>query len=350
MGAMESDRLLLLCRPGFEGDTAAEIQAAAGEIGFPGYCRASADTGRVTLFPSVGAITEFTDHWRLADALFPRQAFLTAEPVPLPDRDRVSTILATLGDEPVRELVTETPDSESGRAWTRLARALDGPLRRGLTEAGLWQPDSGAPRLHLLLDDDGAHVGLAAAGLDDPRPGGIPRLKRPKSAPSRSFLKLEEAWQTFLDDEERARALQPGMRAVDLGAAPGGWSWLLQRRGLEVLAVDNGPLKGEVATAEGVTHIRADGFTWRPPRPVDWLVCDMVERPQRVAALAADWFAAGRCRYAVFNLKLPMRRRYAAVEECLKVVRDHLGSTPARVAARHLYHDRDEVTAFIGPA
>jgi len=347
---MKPDRLLLLCRPGFEGDTAAEIQAAAGEIGFPGYCRASADTGRVTLFPSVGAITEFTDRWQLAGALFPRQAFLTADPVALPERDRVSTILGALGDVPVSELVTETPDSEGGRAWTRLARALDGPLRRGLTEAGLWRPGSEAPRLHLLLDDDGAHVGLAPAGLDDPRPGGIPRLKRPKSAPSRSFLKLEEAWQTFLDAEERGRALQSGMRAVDLGAAPGGWTWLLQRRGLEVLAVDNGPLKGEVATAEGVTHIRADGFTWRPPRPVDWLVCDMVERPQRVAALAADWFAAGRCRYAVFNLKLPMRRRYAAVEECRKVIRDHLGHTPARVAVRHLYHDRDEVTAFIGPA
>ena len=347
---MIPDRLLLLCRPGFEGDTAAEIQAAAGENGFPGYCRAPADTGRVALFAGAGDITEFTAGWRLAKALFPRQAFLTAEPVPLPDRDRVSTILATLGDEPVRELVTETPDSESGRAWTRLARALDGPLRRGLTEAGLWRPDSHAPRLHLLLDDDGAHVGLAPAGLDDPRPGGIPRLKRPKSAPSRSFLKLEEAWQTFLDDEERARTLQPGMRAVDLGAAPGGWSWLLQRRGLEVLAVDNGPLKGEVATAEGVTHIRADGFTWRPPRPVDWLVCDMVERPQRVAALAADWYAAGRCRYAVFNLKLPMRQRFATVRECLGIIRDHLGGTPARVAAHHLYHDRDEVTAFIGPA
>ncbi|MFP4607258.1 MAG: 23S rRNA (cytidine(2498)-2'-O)-methyltransferase RlmM [Thiohalospira sp.] len=347
---MEPDRLLLLCRPGFEGDTAAEIQAAAGAMGFPGYCRAHADTGRVTLFPGAGTITDFTRHWRLDGAIFPRQAFLAADPVPLPDRDRVGALLAALGDRAVSELVTETPDSEAGRAWTRLARALSAPLRQGLAAAGLWQPGSDAPRLHLLLDDDGAHLGLAPAGLDDPRPGGIPRLKRPKSAPSRSFLKLEEAWQTFLDPAERDRALQSGMRAVDLGAAPGGWSWLLQRRGLEVLAVDNGPLKGEVATAEGVTHIRADGFTWRPPRPVDWLVCDMVERPQRVAALAADWFAAGRCRYAVFNLKLPMRRRYAAVEECREVIRGHLGSTPARLGIRHLYHDRDEVTAFLGPA
>jgi 23S rRNA (cytidine2498-2'-O)-methyltransferase len=75
----------------------------------------------------------------------------------------------------------------------------------------------------------------------------------------------------------------------------------------------------------------------------------MVERPQRVAALAADWIAAGRCRYAVFNLKLPMRQRFTTVRECLGILRDHLGGTPARVAAHHLYHDRDEVTAFIGP-
>ena len=40
-----------------------------------------------------------------------------------------------------------------------------------------------------------------------------------------------------------------------------------------------------------VEHIRADGFHFRPQRTVDWLVCDMVEQPARIATLVGDWAA-----------------------------------------------------------
>ncbi|MGQ0594230.1 MAG: 23S rRNA (cytidine(2498)-2'-O)-methyltransferase RlmM, partial [Gammaproteobacteria bacterium] len=53
-------------------------------------------------------------------------------------------------------------------------------------------------------------------------------------------MKLEEALVTLLGPQERGECPRAGMRAVDLGAAPGGWSWLLGRMGLWVAAVDNG--------------------------------------------------------------------------------------------------------------
>ena len=56
---------------------------------------------------------------------------------------------------------------------------------------------------------------------------GIPRLRLP-GAPSRSAAKLEEALLYFLGDEAE-RLLRGGMSAVDLGAAPGGWTWILAR-------------------------------------------------------------------------------------------------------------------------
>jgi 23S rRNA (cytidine2498-2'-O)-methyltransferase len=181
-----------------------------------------------------------------------------------------------------------------------------------------------------------------------PWPQGIPRLKFPREAPSRSTLKLEEALLTLLDDGERERWLKPGMNAVDLGAAPGGWTWQLARRSLRVTAVDNGPMDRALMQSGVVTHVREDGFRFRPKKPVDWMVCDMVEQPRRIAELVARWFADGWCRHSIFNLKLPMKKRYAETMLCLDLIRSKLASAGRQVElrAKQLYHDREEITVF----
>ena len=177
---------------------------------------------------------------------------------------------------------------------------------------------------------------------------GIPRLRMPHSAPSRSTLKLAEALLAFLGDRD-LDVLQAGMRAVDLGAAPGGWTWQLAHRGLRVTAVDNGPMKGSVADDSLVTHLREDGLTWRPKRAVDWLVCDIVLQPIRIAELVARWIADGAARRAIFNLKLPMKKRYDEVARCgariLEITR--LAGVKADLRIRQLYHDREEVTGYL---
>ena len=71
----------------------------------------------------------------------------------------------------------------------------------------------------------------------------------------------------------------------------------------------------------------------------------MVEQPRRVAALIAQWLGAGLCRYAIFNLKLPMKKRYDETCLCLDLLREALGAK-ADVRAKQLYHDREEITAF----
>ena len=139
------------------------------------------------------------------------------------------------------------------------------------------------------------------------------------------------------------------MTAVDLGAAPGGWTWQLVQRGLKVIAVDNGPLKGAAAGHPNIKHLRQDGFRFRPQRPVDWLVCDMVEQPQRVAALMTEWFIGGFTQRAIFNLKLPMKKRVAALHDALNSIRTALNNKGIRyqLEARQLYHDREEVTVYL---
>ena len=161
-------------------------------------------------------------------------------------------------------------------------------------------------------------------------------------------MKLAEAFVTFLGEKE-STLLRAGLHAVDLGAAPGGWTWQLTQRGLRVTAIDNGALKGDVAIDPRVTHLREDGLTWRPRRPVDWLVCDIVEQPLRIADLIARWIADGSTRRAIFNLKLPMKKRYDAVVRCVAHMDDILGRAGIdhELRIRQLYHDREEVTGYL---
>ncbi len=138
------------------------------------------------------------------------------------------------------------------------------------------------------------------------------------------------------------------MRAVDLGAAPGGWTWHLAQRGLRVTAIDNAPLKGDIADDSLVTHLRADGLKYVPRKPVDWMVCDIVDQPSRIAAVVGRWIGEGHARHAIFNLKLPMKKRYDEVRRCEAIIVETLQRAHVRHALRfaHLYHDREEITGY----
>ena len=98
-----------------------------------------------------------------------------------------------------------------------------------------------------------------------------------------------------------------------------------------------------------MTHLRVDGFSYRPRRSVDWLVCDTVEQPSRIAALIARWIGDGYARRAIFNLKLPMKKRYDEVMRCDAIIGQPLRDARVshRLLLRQLYHDREEVTGFV---
>jgi 23S rRNA (cytidine2498-2'-O)-methyltransferase len=120
---------------------------------------------------------------------------------------------------------------------------------------------------------------------------------------------------------------------------------VLAHHGLHVTAVDNGPLHAPLLATGRVEHLRADGFRWHPARTLDWMVCDMVEQPRRVASRMAEWFREDWCRQAIFNLKLPMKKRWEETRRCLAQLEAEAGR-PLEVRARQLYHDREEITVF----
>ena len=148
-----------------------------------------------------------------------------------------------------------------------------------------------------LLDRD---VLLAATDCTAPFPNGVPRLVEDRQGPpSRAYLKL---WETFA---RLRRQPGPGDRCLDLGAAPGGWTWLLARTGAEVVAVDKAPLAPEVASLPNVTWSQGSAFALDPEAsgPVDWWCSDIVAYPERLLDLVTRWLDAGQVRNLVCTVK-----------------------------------------------
>ncbi len=346
------NHLFLHCRPGFEKECAAEITDLAGELGIYGYSKAK-DNSAYVLF-----ITHEPDGAsRLLSVLyfrrfiFARQWFACEGLIDdLPVADRVTPLLAVakkMGE--VRELIIETVDTNEGKELSGLSKKFTAPFEKALRSASIFSPKSGM-RLHLVfLTGTQAYLGISPINNSSPWPMGITRLRLPKEAPSRATLKLEEAWHHFIAAEDWDNRLASSMRAVDLGAAPGGWTWQLVQRGMFVEAVDNGPMDKSLMETGQVQHILSDGFLYEPKKPVDWLVCDIVDKPARVTSMIIKWFTKKYCREAVFNLKLPMKQRYAEVKKCEERIRNELEKAGFRVDIqfKQLYHDREEVTGHL---
>ncbi len=168
--------------------------------------------------------------------------------------------------------------------------------------------------------------------------GGQRRMADDPQAPSRSYLKVEEAYGLL------GRQPLADETVCDLGAAPGGWTWSAARRGARVTAVDNGPLKGGALGHPLVEHRRQDAFGFRPAagQRYDWLFCDLVEEPHHVLqGIVEPWLGGRWCRRFVVVLKYGRTDPPALLREL---------RAPASPLARHapgatiavLHHNREE--------
>ena len=343
--------LLLHCRPGFEGEVCAEIAEHAARLEVAGYAKSKPSSAHAEFVCSEdGGAQQLMQGLKFSRLIFPRQ-WARGSYVQLPETDRISVLLDALADYPVcGSLWLEVLDTNDGKELSNFCKKFEAPLRKALMGAGRLVDDANKPRL-LLTFKSGREVflGLAEAKNSAIWPMGIPRLKFPREAPSRSTLKLEEAWHTFIPREQWDERLSGEMTGVDLGAAPGGWTYQLVKRGMLVTAIDNGPMAESLMDTGLVQHLMVDGFTWKPKQPVDWMVCDIVEKPARTASMVEEWVGGGHCREAVVNLKLPMKQRYAEVRRLLQRLEDSFAARKIRVsiACKQLYHDREEVTCHL---
>ncbi len=168
---------------------------------------------------------------------------------------------------------------------------------------------------------------------------GQKRVSDDDDAPSRSYLKIEEAY--------RAMGIEPtqGQTVCDLGAAPGGWSYSAAKRGAKVTAVDNGELKAGAKNNPNIISLAEDAFKFDPTNNFDWLFCDMVEHPNMVIKLLENWIEHNRCRYFIVNLKFG-RVRPLELLASLTGNSSIIKKRSISLKIRHLFHDREELTVM----
>ena len=141
---------------------------------------------------------------------------------------------------------------------------------------------------------------LTAARCSSPFANGEVDLVEDKvGPPSRAYLKLWEALVRL------RRWPQPGERCLDLGASPGGWTWVLAKLGAEVVAIDKAPLDPRVAAMPGVEWRGESAFALEPASigPVDWLFSDVICYPARLLRLVERWRATGQVKNFVCTIK-----------------------------------------------
>ena len=141
---------------------------------------------------------------------------------------------------------------------------------------------------------------LAAARCSSPFANGEVDLVEDKvGPPSRAYLKLWEALVRL------RRWPQTGERCLDLGASPGGWTWVLAKLGAEVVAIDKAPLDPRVAAMPGVEWRGESAFALEPASigPVDWLFSDVICYPARLLRLVERWRATGQVKNFVCTIK-----------------------------------------------
>jgi 23S rRNA (cytidine2498-2'-O)-methyltransferase len=358
--------VLATCRSGFEKECAAELSACATLAGLTGYPQTKSDSGFCIFHLNEPAGERVFAQFDWKSLVFARSVFcLVQRALTVGEDDRITPILANISSWPrplqkFSRFIVESADSEHGRELSVFCKSFSKPfsaaLKKKALNAELWDEQFQAgPEdrcLHVFFSDySTVYLGVSVLKNNSPWPRGIARLRFPSDAPSRSTLKLEEAFLSFMSEDERASSLSPARRAVDLGACPGGWTYQFVRRGIRTTAVDNGAMNEKLMDSGLVEHLRIDGFRFVPSKAVDWMVCDMVEQPKRVAELALRWWTEQSARRMIFNLKLPMKKRWNEIEDIRSLMTTELTKIgrPFRLQMKHLYHDREEVTVYLGP-
>lgn len=173
---------------------------------------------------------------------------------------------------------------------------------------------------------------IASAQCSSPYPNGeymfVENLIGP---PNRAYLKL---WEGFT---RLGKKPCPGDLCVELGSAPGGWTWVLAELGARVFSIDKAPLDKKLMHHPLIEHCKGSAFALEPEvaGEIDWLFSDVVCYPERLLQLVERWLDKGHCQRFFCTVKFSGSTDFATLERFLSIP----GSR-----AIHLFANKHEVT------
>ncbi|MCS7461137.1 methyltransferase domain-containing protein [Paenibacillus doosanensis] len=193
--------------------------------------------------------------------------------------------------------------------------------------------------LSVFLTEDTAYVGVSKPeqNLSD-WSGGAIRFRKEEGQVSRAKFKLLEAERTFGLDYSQYRS------ALDIGAAPGGWTSLLLERGVKVTAVDPAKLDASLLRHPQLTFLQKNAAEVRfKEQSFDLLVCDMSWSPRQMGKLIKGLlYSLQSGGTAIITLKLMHKKPFQTVRE----LTGDLAPELALQKAKQLFHNREELTLF----
>ncbi|NOU96940.1 methyltransferase domain-containing protein [Paenibacillus sp. LMG 31456] len=193
--------------------------------------------------------------------------------------------------------------------------------------------------LSVYLTPERAYAGISKPtdNLSD-WAGGAIRFRKEDGQVSRAKFKLLESEVAFGLDFTQYRS------AVDVGAAPGGWTSLLLERGIKVTAIDPAKLDAGLLKHPNLTfHKKNASDVVLQPDSFDLLVCDMSWSPRQMARLVKGLLHALQSGgTAIITVKLMHKKPFQTVRELLEDVEPEL----VLQKAKQLFHNREELTLF----
>lgn len=152
--------------------------------------------------------------------------------------------------------------------------------------------------------------------------------------PNRAYLKLWEAL-TLL-----GKYPKQGDSVLDLGASPGGWTYVMQSLGAKVTAVDKASLDPNIAKLPGISYLKQSAFAIEPAEwdhSYDWVLSDIACYPDRAYALIMKWIASGKAKQMIFTIKLQGKIDLATIKKFQEIPNSYI---------TNLFYNKHEATFF----
>ena len=148
--------------------------------------------------------------------------------------------------------------------------------------------------------------------LLSPFEGGFTTITEDKKAPSRAYRKIIEAQKIL------GHYFKPEEIVVDLGASPGGWSYIARKQGSKVIALDRSELAEDLMNDSQVTFIKGDAFKYMEEK-IDWVISDIICEPKRILELIHRWVEAEKCQQFIFTIKFKGSEDYPILKQFQEV-------------------------------
>jgi 23S rRNA (cytidine2498-2'-O)-methyltransferase len=149
--------------------------------------------------------------------------------------------------------------------------------------------------------------------------------------PNRAYLKL---WELF---GVHNLNLKDKPEVLEIGASPGGWSWVLSQHASVVHTVDRAPLDIKLKNISQIRHKTGDAFKLKPEDYPNctWLFSDLICTPEKMYETVCFWLEQGQIKNFVCTIKFKGNCDF----EILKKFQAFPNSKII-----HLYQNKNEVT------